>query len=94
MEATIRIIYLLLQFQIAMLLYFVSSVLLYQFAARSVSSVDVALIPADDYDDDDGNYNNQTRLTALCLELECPELRCQKVIQKEGECCKSCDISG
>ncbi|XP_065889346.1 chordin-like protein 2 [Dysidea avara] len=37
---------------------------------------------------------DKTRLTALCLELECPELRCQKVIQKEGECCKSCDISG
>ena len=34
-------------------------------------------------------------MRATCSELKCPELRCQKVIQKEGECCKTCDtLSG
>ena len=69
-------------------------VLLYQFAIYLASPVDVSLVPADDYDDNDGIENNQTHSMATCFELECPELRCQKVIQKEGECCKSCDTSG
>ncbi|XP_065888420.1 chordin-like protein 2 [Dysidea avara] len=36
---------------------------------------------------------NETHFTATCFELECPELRCQKAIQKEGECCRSCNAS-
>ena len=41
----------------------------------------------------DGN-NNQTGQEATCTAVECPELNCEKVIQEEGKCCKSCDISG
>jgi len=78
---------------IIMILRLTCSFLLYQFTACLASPVDaMTLVPANDYDDE--NDDNQTQLTASCLELQCPELRCQKVIQKEGECCKSCDISG
>lgn len=53
------------------------------------------LIPANGSNDNDGiDNNNQTHLIAKCFELECPELKCKNVIQKEGQCCKSCDISG
>lgn len=69
---------------------FVLSILCYHFVVDSSPVWHLTLIPADDYDDVD----NQTGLAARCSEVECPELKCQKVIQKEEECCKSCDTSG
>lgn len=52
----------------------------------------ISLVPAADTD----GGNNQTGNVATCSKVVCPELDCgnEKVIQEEGKCCKSCDISG